>query len=316
MISAALLLAYAVTAATLGAAWLRDAHWPDAAPRLAIAAWQSLAASVLLALGAAGLSLAVTLPHVSSDLARLFELCADSLQHGYASPGGTLSALGGVVFFVALVARTAWCTARAAITDHRERRARVAILDLIGSRGVVPGALVLDHAAPYAFCIGGRRHRVVVTSGLLAALGDRELEAVLAHEEAHLRQRHHVAILLCRALFGTLSSVFPVFRQSMPLVRLYAELCADDCASRRVGARPLRTALMTLACSPAPKGTLAASAHDVETRVLRLAGRRRVLNPIGTAATAFGAGAAILVPLALVAAPAVAMAWEGVCRLA
>lgn len=316
MTSALLLLTYAVVAGTWGANQLRIAAWPNTAPRLAIAAWQALAASVLLALSASGLALAGTLPHVSDDLAKLVDLCASNLQHGYESPTSAISAYFGVAVFLSIFVRTAWCSIRAARGDRRERNARVTVLDLVGRPDVLPGALVLDHAAPYAFCIGGRRHRVVVTRGLLATLGDRELAAVLAHESAHLRQRHHIALLVCRALFGTLAPVFPAFRRAMPAARLYAELSADDCARKRVGTHALRSALATLACGPAPSGALAATANDVETRLRRLSGRRRRIGLVGSAAAGMGIAVAVLVPLALAAAPAITMAWKGICYIA
>lgn len=315
MISALLLATYAVAAGTRGAGWLRDSRWPEYAPRLAIAAWQALAASVLLALSAAGLALAMSFPHVSRDLARLFNLCTENLRHGYASPGGTLTALLGVALTLTLVTRAIWCGARTAASDRREQTARVAVLDLVGRTDILPGAVVIDHEAPYAFCVGGRRHRVVVTSALLATLSSDELEAVLAHEDAHLRQGHHMALVACRAIFGALSPIFPAFRRAMSLVRLYAELSADDSARRRVGARSLRGALTTLACLPAPAGGLAASASDVETRLLRLARDHRQLSRSGSTLAALGIGCAIVIPLALAAAPALALAWEGVCLL-
>jgi len=315
MTSAILLVTYAVTAGTLGAGWLRDARWPTLAPRLAIAAWQALAASVLLALAAGGLALAISFPHVSADLAGLLNLCAENLRHGYASPGGTLTALIGLALFMTLLTRAAWCAFRTTTTDRRERVSRIAALDLVGRTNIVPGALVVDHATPYAFCIGGRRHRIVVTSGLLATLDPVELDAVLAHEHAHLRQRHHLALILCRILFATLSPVFPAFRAAMTRVRMYAELCADDSARRHVDVGPLRDALLRLACLPAPTGALAASALDVETRLLRLEDRGAGLSRPSVALVAFAIGAGILVPLLLAAGPALAMAWEGICLL-
>ena len=130
---------------------------------------------------------------------------------------------------------------------------------------------------------------------------------MLAHEHAHLRQRHHTALVSCRALFGTLAPLFPAFRAAMPLVRHYAELCADDSARRRVGAGPLR---------PAPNGTLAASAQDVEQRLTRLTGRPRRMPLVASALTGTGIVAAVVVPLALAAGPALAIAWEGLCRVA
>lgn len=316
MISALFLATYAVVAGTLGAGWLRNARWPSLAPRMAVAAWQALAMSVLLSLAAAGLALAISFPHVSADLGEIYNLCAENLRHSYASPGGTLTALFGVTLSLTLLARAAWCAVQASVSDRRERAARVAAFDLVGRRDVVPDALVVEHEAPYAFCIGGRHHRIVITSGLLATLRPGELDAVLAHEHAHLRQRHHTALVACRALFGVLAPTFPAFRTTMPLVRLYAELCADDGARRRVGPGPLRDALARLACLPAPAGTLAASAQDVEARLSRLTDRPRGL-PVGLSAVAgVAVAAAVVVPLALAAAPAVAIAWEGICRMA
>ncbi|SDR34929.1 M48 family metalloprotease [Natronobacterium texcoconense] len=53
-----------------------------------------------------------------------------------------------------------------------------------------PGVAVVHSNVPNAFAVdGGDRARVVVTTGLLETLDDEELEAVVAHELAHLRNR-------------------------------------------------------------------------------------------------------------------------------
>jgi hypothetical protein len=101
----------------------------------------------------------------------------------------------------------------------------------------------------------------------------------------------------------------------MSQVRTYAELCADDCARSQVDARSLRNALLRLVCLPAPAATLAASAHDVETRLLRLDGNETRLGLPSAVLGAIGIAAAVLVPLLLAAGPALAMAWEGLCLL-
>ena len=315
MISALLLVAFGAIAGTWGASALAQARWTARAPRLAIAAWQALASSVLLSIAAAGAALAIGFQHVRGDLAQLFNLCAENLKHGYAAPAGTLLASLGVASLALLVARTAWCAISIWRQDVSERRARVAMLDMVGRADIVPGVLVLDHHAPYAFCIGGRRHRVVVTNALLDSLDQRELDAVLAHEEAHLRQRHHTALMICRTTAGTLAPFFPAFRAAMPLVRLFAELSADDCARRRVGAEPLQSALLRLARLPAPSGTLAASASDVETRLVRLADHKAGLPRHRAVITGITIAVLVAVPLALAAAPAFAMAWEGMCLI-
>ena len=49
--------------------------------------------------------------------------------------------------------------------------------------------VVLDDPRPAAYCVAGRPAAIVVTSGALAVLDQPQLEAVLAHERAHLAQR-------------------------------------------------------------------------------------------------------------------------------
>lgn len=315
MTSALLLALYAITIGTLGVGWLRDSPWTRLAPRLAIAGWQALAASVLLALAAAGLALAISIPEASGDLAHLLNLCAENLQHLYVSPGGTLAAALGIAVFLTLFTRVLWFMVHAVSLDRRERTARLAVLDLVCRTDVLPGVLVLDHETPYAFCVGGRRQRIVVTSALLNNLDASELDAVIAHERAHLRQRHHTAVMTCRALFNALAPFFPGFRHGMREVRFLVELSADDSARARTGAHPLRRALTTLACLPPAPSTLAASDIEVEARIRRLDGQHPRLAQHRLAAASVGFSAAVLIPLALATAPALAMAWEGICLL-
>ena len=315
MTSALLLLAYAAVAGTLGAGYLHDAGWTRRSPRLAMAAWQALGISVLLAIAAAALALTVSLPHVRHDLASLFNLCTESLRIGYASRGGSATAWAGAILFAALLGRTGWCAATAVLRDGRRRASQLRSLELVGDREQLPGTVVLDHAVPSAFCVGGRRHRVVVTTGLLSALDPIQLEAVLAHENAHGRQRHHVALLWCHILFGVLAPVFPSFHRAMRDVRLYAEMRADDCARHRVGAGALQTALAAIATAPVPTGTLGAGGVDVAARLTRLAEVQPPLSIASRATAAAAIAGLVVVPLALVAAPALTMMWEGICMI-
>lgn len=255
----------------------------------------------------------VTVLHARDDLARLLDLCAESLRIGYASQGGATAALVGATVLLGLTSRIVWCSASTLLNDHRVRKAHVAALNLLGDRTRLPGALVLHHDAPYAFCIGGRRNRVVVTTGLLETLDTHELDAVMAHEHAHLRQRHHLALLGCRIVFGTLAPMFPAFKRAMVNVRLYVELCADDCARMRVGVRPLRSALVTLANGSAPAGALAASGIDVATRIRRLEQGPQPLKTVSRLGAGLGLAALVAVPMTLVAAPVLTMVWEAIC---
>lgn len=59
-----------------------------------------------------------------------------------------------------------------------------------------PEVLVLPDAVPGAFASGARKHRILVARELLMTLDPAELEAILAHEIAHLEARD------CQVMFG------------------------------------------------------------------------------------------------------------------
>lgn len=111
----------------------------------------------------------------------------------------------------------------------------------------------------------------MVTSGALDLLDPVQLDAVLAHERAHLASRHHLLIALTRSLALIFPAVPLVHRGAENVTRL-AEMCADDAAARRSGRGALMTALLAMATgtvTPAP--ALGASACAVTVRVQRLA---------------------------------------------
>ena len=60
----------------------------------------------------------------------------------------------------------------------------------------VPEILVLPAGVPGAFVTGARKHRILVSRELLKTLDAAELEAILAHEIAHLEARD------CQVMFG------------------------------------------------------------------------------------------------------------------
>jgi heat shock protein HtpX len=76
----------------------------------------------------------------------------------------------------------------------------------------LPRLAIAESDVPNAFSVGRTRHDcvVVVTTGLLDRLDDRELDAVLAHELAHIANRDAFvmtfvatpALLACKAVFG------------------------------------------------------------------------------------------------------------------
>ncbi|MGI5459943.1 M56 family metallopeptidase [Streptomyces sp. CA-249302] len=144
---------------------------------------------------------------------------------------------------------------------------------------------VLDDASPAAFALPGAPGRIVVSRGMLRCLGDGEREALLAHERAHLRGRHH----LFQTVWRLTAAVTPLLRPVADTGGFILERWADEEAAacvgdRRVVARSVgRAALASVA--PVP-GRLAATGGAVPQRVRALLApppRRRALPFVGGA---------------------------------
>ncbi|MGL4745519.1 MAG: M56 family metallopeptidase [Dermatophilaceae bacterium] len=135
---------------------------------------------------------------------------------------------------------------------------------------------VLRHPTLTAYCIPGRRGRVVVSDSALQALSDTEAEAVVAHEEAHLRARHD---LLLEFFTVVHQAVPPLVRSEAALaeVHLLVEVLADRVAARRVGEVATARALVSLARARMPEGSLGGGttpAAGVRLRLLADGGSR------------------------------------------
>ncbi|MEU6140154.1 M48 family metalloprotease [Streptomyces sp. NPDC047081] len=129
---------------------------------------------------------------------------------------------------------------------------------------------VLDDDGPHAFALPGAPGRIVVSRGMLRCLGDAEREALLAHERAHLRGRHH----LFQAVWRLAAAVNPLLRPLAEAGGYVLERWADEEAAARVGSRTVvaravgRAALASAGASrPA---ALAATGGAVPQRVQAL----------------------------------------------
>ncbi|MBX6388074.1 MAG: M56 family metallopeptidase [Frankia sp.] len=120
------------------------------------------------------------------------------------------------------------------------------------------GLRILEHPVAVAYCVPGVRHaRVVVSRGLLTTLGPRELDAVLAHEDAHVSGRHDLVIQPFIAWQQTFPFLHPA-REATAAVSLLVEMLADDTAARRTSGRVLARALAQLGVTRAlvPTGAI------------------------------------------------------------
>jgi len=302
VIVALALLGYAALLLTAGSAALARARWPDGAPRLGIAAWFTLTGSAVGSVAAGGLALMVPAVQVSADLSGLLAACVMALRAQYAHPGGAALTGAGAVLALAVLARITWCTALALARAAGARRRHLLGLSMVATPDPRLGAVIVPHHEPAAYCLPGRRCRIVLTTGALGALDEAQLRAVLAHERAHLRGRHHLLVTLAGALSVAFPRV-PAFRIAAGQVARLAELRADDAASSASHPLAVAGALLNLGAG-APAAALGAAGTADAARVRRLIDGPAAISRTRAVSVAFSAAAVVLVPLLLLAGPA------------
>jgi Zn-dependent protease with chaperone function len=300
---AAVLAAYAACVGTLGSRVLGRARWTARAPLLAILTYLTAGWSVVAAAGLAGLTLAVHATVLGGGLSHLIGACVLRLRATYGTPGGATIAGLGLILAGAVVARTLLTALTHLRAAGRQALRHAQTARLAGHPDPALGAVLVEHSQPHAYCIAGRHPTVIVTTGAVHALDPGQLDAVLAHERAHLASHHHRLLALAR--IGRLVLPFlPLMREADSQVARLVEMHADDTATRACDPRSLATALVALATAASPAPALAAAATDSVQRIHRMLGpaeplgraRRHLLR--GTAA------ALALAPVLLALAPA------------
>lgn len=110
-----------------------------------------------------------------------------------------------------------------------------------------PVTVVADDALS-AVALPGSGGRVLVGERVVEELEPGELAAVIAHERAHLRRRHHLLIGIAELHAACLPGS-PAGRDLRRATRLLVELIADDDAAREVGAPIVAAALRRIGSS-------------------------------------------------------------------
>jgi Zn-dependent protease with chaperone function len=308
VIAAVLLVLYAVVVGTFGARVLARARWMSRAPLLGIATYLAAAWSVLAALALAGLSLAVRATSIAGGLSDAIGACVRRLRELYATPGGAMFAALGLALAGFLATRVLIAATRQRRADLRRSLWHAHTARLVGRPAPALKALVVEDPRPAAYCVAGRSPSVIVTSGAVAALSARELDAVLRHERAHLAGRHHR--LKAAAHVGRQVLPFlPLHRDAELQVTRLVELHADDTAIRAADPTALATALVAQA-TPAP--ALAAAATDAVQRIHRLLGPVEPLGRTRRHVLRATAAAFALAPAVVALAPALVRSrWAG-----
>jgi len=263
---AALLLAYAATVTAAGTRWLPRAAWPLRAPRAGIAAWLAGSLSAAACAAAAGLILAIPCADLITD-PDMPQGCWSLLRAQYTSPAGAAAGAAGALLTVTILGRVTWCYAAAAAARHR-RALHDDALAVLARRGPAADVQVIDTDRPAVYCLPGRR-RIVLTSGVLSRLDDSQLEAVLAHERAHLSGRHHLVLRLAAALESAFPSI-RFFAVAARQVSYLVEAAADDAAVRQAPRLTLAAALLAVAAAGAPADALGAGGSAAAQRIRRL----------------------------------------------
>ena len=242
---------------------LARARWAPRAPGAALLLWQALGLAAGLLAVEAALTLALS-PAGPTHLQAVRALAAGAVD---------VPVWAGICFAVAvlvLLRLLSVLLASAARTLTARRQNRV-LVDLVATRNpLLAGTRVVEHAAPVAYCLPGLRPRVVLSRGVLDLLRDDELRAVLAHEAAHVEQRHDLVVLP----FVALRATFPLLRgvrTAQAEVALLVEMLADDRAARRHSRAVLARALYKVGTAGVPAGGLAAAGDgSVLVRAQRL----------------------------------------------
>ncbi|MEV0581447.1 M56 family metallopeptidase [Nonomuraea sp. NPDC050310] len=266
MITAAALATLALGCA-LGAWRFTSARWTYRSPRMAILLWQALGLTWGLASIGTLLAFAI-MPYDRGVLHGLIAFARGVRPNEPWDVPHVLAMIAGLSLLAVLIL----VTATAGVQTLRARRRHRLLLSLIAREEPgIPGVRVLDHPGAAAYCVPGWNSEVVISAGTMALLSQDELAAVLAHEAAHVRERHDLVILP----FGALRAALPwskTVSEAQAQVELLVEMAADDRARRYVSARRLATALLrfgTAGAMPAPHGMLGMQSH-VMARVDRL----------------------------------------------
>ncbi|CRK55141.1 Peptidase M48, Ste24p precursor [Alloactinosynnema sp. L-07] len=262
----AMLLGAAVVA-MLGPRWLSGLARRGVDPLVLFTAWIASIVSAVLMSTSAVVVLMVPDHNPVGDSFTFLLHGVTSVAHGLNPHAEELIGLVGTVLIACLTVRAAVLAIRSAIRRRRANRRYLAELGV--SARTADGVLWLDHESPLAFSIAGPPGVIIATNGLNRTMSPAEVAAVLAHERAHLRGRHHLLVALADAVADALPLV-PLAQRAPREFRVLAELSADTQAVRLHGRAALRAALMAVASGPTPMGSLGVTGGEITHRLRRL----------------------------------------------
>ena len=175
---------------------------------------------------------------------------------------------------------------------------------LVGRPDPDLGAMLVDHAQPVAYCVTGPHPTVILTTAALQALDPDQVDAVLAHERAHLASHHHRLLAIAR-IGRQVLPFLPLMRVAETQITRLVEMHADDAATAGRDTGPLAAALVVLAAAAGPTPGLAAATTDAVQRIQRLLRPAEPLSRLRRQLLGAGAAVLALTPLLLALTPAI-----------
>lgn len=273
---------------------LSRARWPARDPVGALLSWQAIGLSGGISLFGAGL--AFGLAPLGASLPEATGVAVSELAAGHYPDG--LGALHLLALLVALgvLLRLLTVLAFTTVRTLRTRRRHRDLLDVLATPWPnAPGTRVLDHPIPVAYCLPGRSSRLVVSAGVLDALDTAGVRAVLAHERAHLRERHDLVVLPFVAWGATAPFVRGMVCAQIAVAKLI-EMRADDVAGCRCDPAELVAALKAVGGS-VPAAALSSFTAALEHRIDRIASPPPPLPLPVRLSIRLGAAVLVLAPL-------------------
>ncbi|MFJ6569101.1 M56 family metallopeptidase [Streptomyces sp. NPDC091292] len=300
MNAAPILIGYTVAVGGVAPYLMLRSSWPYRAPALALAVWHTLAVAFSLGVALALSNLAMPTEHLHAGLMGVLHSCGLDVGTTHPDPGTAHRLAVGLPASVgaALLVGFAFHVVRA----HRARARQREALDLVGRHSPGLSATVVPYDVPAAYCLPGRRPRIVVSDAAVRRLTARQLDAVLEHEAAHIAGRHHLVLAAVEAFHSVFRRI-PLARHAREQTALLLEMIADDRALRTHSHESLVTAMYEMAAARAPKGAFAAGGGTVLIRLRRILGPRRTPHPAFGVTVASTATGVLLLPLLLVCPP-------------
>jgi Zn-dependent protease with chaperone function len=249
------------------------AAWPARDPVGALLMWQAIGLSGGLALVGSGLLYG--LGPLGHPLPVALAAASATLQDGR-WPALGVGHLLGLLAALALVGRLVGVLVAVTVRTLRSRRRHRDLLDLLATPWPAePGARVLDHPIPVAYCLPGLRSRLVLSAGVLDSLEPAAVRAVLAHERAHLRERHDLVVLPFVAWGATAPFVRGMVCAQLAVAAL-VEMRADDVAAECSSRKQLTGALRTMG-GATPAAAVTSFSVALEHRLERIVAPPRPL---------------------------------------